>query len=175
MSDVQVTNRNPFPLPGRYDGQDYLFPPNKPTAIPRDAATHIFGLGQSDKTRALAQLGLWKAGVSFKDALAMLDKVSFSEGRMVYEAQHEPGKHDPSKHQPGQQQAGQHQPGQQQPGEKPEQPKPGPGRGEDEEESEESGDSPGAPRSPGRKSEAGELQAISPASDDLKRSAKRHW
>ena len=162
MSDVatmQVTNRNTFPLAGRYAAIDYEFPPGKATELPREAANHIFGLGQQDKTRALNCMGILKAGVTYKEALAVLDKVIFAEGRMVYETQQE------------------HEPGHKQPGHKPgEQPKPepepkGPGKDEDEDE-EESGDSPGAPRSPGRKSE-GVMQTIAP-SGDLK-PGKRHW
>jgi hypothetical protein len=162
MNEVQVTNRNDFQLAGRFAGQNYVFPPGKPTEIPMQAARHIFGLEQDDKRRALACLGILKDRVTYQEALAVLNKVRFVEGTMNYSVQqHGPGggqETDPSEHpkpQPGQ------PPGQP--------PKPGPGKDEEDNEKEESGGTrPGAPKGPpGRKSEAGDPKFS--ASDDLKR------
>ena len=147
--EVRVTNRNAFALPGRYAAIDYLFRPGKPTAISREAANHIFGLGEVNKTRALNCLGILKVGVTYQEALAVLANVSFEEGRMVYETAEQP-KPEPEPEQP----------------EKDE-----PAEDEDEPES---GGRPGAPRSPGKKSEAGELHVSTPASDDSK-GGRRQW
>ena len=147
--EVRVTNRNAFPLPGRYEAIDYLFRPNKPTTITRDAANHIFGLTDANKTRALNCLGILKVGVTYQEALAVLAKVSFEEGHVVYaeqpEPEPEPEPAEPEKDEPA----------------------------EDEDEKE-SGGRPGAPRSPGKKSEAGELHVSTPASDDSK-GGRRQW
>lgn len=170
MSEVQVTSHLRRTLHGRFDGQDYVFKPEDPVSIPRLAATHIFGLGQDNKTRALAQLGILKAGVTYQEALAVLRKVQFAEGHMVYEAQQQGPGGGQQNPQPG------HQPGQH-PGQKdqPDKEKKGPGKDEEhEEESEESGGTrPGAPKGPpGRKSEAEDPKFS--ASDDLS-PAKRIW
>lgn len=147
MDVVQVTNRNKFPLPGRYAGEDYTFPPGKPVAVSRAAAEHIFGIGQQDKTRALNNLGILIGKVTYKEALETLKRVEFTDGHVVFsESPHEPG---PGKH---------HEPG-----------KKAPGKDEQEDEDEtESGDSPGAPKGPGGKSGA---EQSAPADLD----GKRKW
>lgn len=174
MSEVQVTNRNPFPLPGRFAGQNYVFPPDKPVEISQQAARHIFGLWQDDKRRPLAQLGILKGTVSYQEALAVLNNVEFVEGQMTYQAQQQqgPGGGQQTPPQPGQKPGEQH-PGQQAPGQHPPGQKPGErkGPGKDEEHEEESGEHPGAPRNPGRKSEGA---ADAASSDDLQ-PAKRKW
>ena len=142
---VQVTNRNSFPLPGRYAAVDYVFPPNKPVKVPRAAADHIFGIGQDDKTRALNCLGILKGNVTYKEALEVLKRIQFEEGQVVFESP-EPGKHAPGKHQ--------------EPGKKDEP--------EDEDEETESGDRPGAPKGPGGKTGA---ERSAPADLD----GKRKW
>jgi hypothetical protein len=88
MSNVElkVINNNPFPLRGRFDGEDYLFPPKKPVCISLDAAKHIFGLGDEDKAPALNKLGLLIPGKdTVEQALAKLDNISFIEGRTVFD------------------------------------------------------------------------------------------
>lgn len=174
MSEVQVTNHSASTLRGRFAGEDYEFPPEKPMAISRQAATHIFGLGQADKTRALNNLGVLVGTVTYKEALEVLKQISFVEGYMVYDAQQQgPGG--------GQQTPGQKpgQPGQQQPGQKPGEQKPehekerGPGKDEDDEESQESGGRPGAHRSPGKKSEGEGSMHTSPSDDSV--ALKRKW
>jgi hypothetical protein len=167
MNDVQVTNGNKFPLRGRFAAQDYNFLPGKPLEISRDAANHIFGLGQPDKTRALNCLGILKAGTTYKEALEVLANISFEEGHMVFEAQSEQG--DPARPQHPQQPDKPHPP-QPHPGQQPGKP----GKDEEHEESEESGGTrPGAPKGPpGGKSEAVGTP-LSTASDDLKRSTRK--
>jgi hypothetical protein len=85
MNTVQVKNGSTLRLIGRFDGRDYLFPPGGMTSLPEDAANHIFALRQDNKTGALNRLGILKPGVSMEEALAVLDKLSFSKGRVVFE------------------------------------------------------------------------------------------
>lgn len=169
----QVTNQTGSALRGRFAAEDYVFPPDKPVEISKEAAVHIFGLGQSDKTRALNCLGILVGKVTYEEALAVLQKVRFSEGHMVYEAQQQgPGGGQQNPGQPGQQQPGQ-KPGEHHPGQKPGEKERGPGKDEEHEESEESGGRPGAPRSPGRKSEGEGSMHTSPSDDH--EPVKRKW
>lgn len=182
MSEVQVTNHTASALRGRFAGENYVFAPEEPTAISRQAAVHIFGLGQTDKTRALNNLGILTGEVTYKQALEVLAKISFVEGHMVYEAQQQgPGggqQTPPPK--PGEQHPGQQAPGQKQPGQQPpatpgkeHEEKRGPAKDEDDDETQESGGRPGAHRSPGRKSEGEGSQHTSPSDDP--EPAKRKW
>lgn len=43
VMSVKVTNRNDFLIRDMFDGVPYEFHPNKPLAVPIDAANHIFG------------------------------------------------------------------------------------------------------------------------------------
>jgi hypothetical protein len=84
--EIKVINNNAQPLRGRYDGKDYLFAPGKAVTLDLEAATHIFGLGEDDKSSALNKLGLLIPGRdTMEDALAKLDKVAFLEGRTVFD------------------------------------------------------------------------------------------
>jgi hypothetical protein len=85
MEMIKVINHNEETIRGRFDGEDFEFPPGKAVNIPLDAAKHIFGLGEEDKSQALNMLGWLVPGRdTMKDALTKLDKVSFLEGRTVY-------------------------------------------------------------------------------------------
>ncbi|SRR6266404_7451588 len=66
LNHVFVTNTNSFTHQDRYDGEDYVFPPNVPVMIPMDAAEHMFGYhppearkeGEvADYTNVLVRLG----------------------------------------------------------------------------------------------------------------------
>lgn len=85
MPDIQVINNNKQFLIGRFAGKDYEFPPGEPVSIPEKAAEHIFGLADTNKTGALNRLGLLKPGGSLKEALQALDRISFSQGRVVFD------------------------------------------------------------------------------------------
>jgi hypothetical protein len=88
MDTIRVVNGLDRPLTGRYAAVDYTFPPGKPVDIPPDAARHIFAFGQSanaDKTRALNGLGLLGPLDNFKEAVKLLTKIKFLEGRVVFE------------------------------------------------------------------------------------------
>ena len=72
-------------IKGRYDGQDYVFKPGVTVALSEEAATHIFGYGLDDKTRALIRLGWLQHSTSLEDALARLDEVQFlSEAKVEF-------------------------------------------------------------------------------------------
>lgn len=86
MPDVQVCNRNSFPLAGRYDGQAYTVPARGSLSMPEEAANHIFGLTAENKTGALNRLGLLKPGGTLQEALKALDKVTFVQGHTVFES-----------------------------------------------------------------------------------------
>lgn len=85
--EIKVINNNAgLTLRGRYDGKDYVFAPGKAVNLDIEAAKHIFGLGEDDKSGALNKLGLLIPGRdTLEDAVAKLDKVSFLEGRTVFE------------------------------------------------------------------------------------------
>lgn len=83
---IKVINHNPETLKGRYDGHDYVFKTDKPVELSLEAASHIFGLGNDDKSQALNMLGLLIPGRhTLEDGLAKLDRITFLEGRYVYE------------------------------------------------------------------------------------------
>lgn len=56
-TDIFVTNKNDFTHEDAYDGVEYVFPPNERVAVPVDAAVHMFGFNQPDKTTVLSRLG----------------------------------------------------------------------------------------------------------------------
>jgi hypothetical protein len=85
METIRVVNHNDQTLHGRFDGEDYEFPPELPVDISLDAAKHIFGLGQEDKAQVLNMLGWLVPGRDlYKDALKKLDRISFLQGRTVF-------------------------------------------------------------------------------------------
>jgi hypothetical protein len=57
MGSVFVTNTNDFQHQDRFDGVDFLFPSNEKVLIPTDAAVHMFGYQQPDKSETLVRLG----------------------------------------------------------------------------------------------------------------------
>jgi hypothetical protein len=88
MDEIKVVNHNKETLYGRFDGEDFEFAPEVPTCLPLDAAKHIFGLGNEDKSQVLNALG-WlvpgEHGMTYKEALAKYDQISFLQGRTVYD------------------------------------------------------------------------------------------
>lgn len=74
---IGVKNNGAKEIVARYDGKDYTFPVGMPVAISREAAVHIFGLGQEDKTRALQRLGWMRNAEQYATAVARLDAVQF--------------------------------------------------------------------------------------------------
>lgn len=75
-------NGKPARIKARYDGSDYVFEPSTPesavvTPISEDAAKHIFGYGEKDKTKALLRLGWLPNGMQMEQALEKLDCIQF--------------------------------------------------------------------------------------------------
>ncbi len=85
MNTIRVVNDHPHPIRGRYNGQDYVFPPGKGEDIPLEAAVHIFGFGSDDKLGALNRLGQLPPAGDVGKALEFLDKIRFLEGKVVFE------------------------------------------------------------------------------------------
>jgi hypothetical protein len=86
MEMIRVVNHNDETLRGRFNGEDFAFPKGKPVDVTLEAAKHIFGLGAEDKSQALNMLGWLVPGRdTMVDALKKLDRVSFLEGKTVYE------------------------------------------------------------------------------------------
>jgi hypothetical protein len=86
MNEVKVINHNDEKLRGRFDGEDFVFPPEVPVCLPLEAAKHIFGLGNEDKAQALNALGWYvPGGLTLKQSLDKLDNISFLTGRTVFE------------------------------------------------------------------------------------------
>jgi hypothetical protein len=54
---VYVTNKNDFVHHDRFNGQDFIFHPNKAEVVPFEAASHMFGWNKKDKTPTLLRLG----------------------------------------------------------------------------------------------------------------------
>ena len=75
---LTVKNKNAFDFTGRYDGSDYSFPSGMVTAVPDDAAKHIFGVGLPDKTDVLVRHGWMSHSNKFNEAMSILNNFSFN-------------------------------------------------------------------------------------------------
>lgn len=73
----KITNKNEFTFTGRFDGKDYRFPAGKTVSCPDDAAAHIFGVGQQDKTAVLSRNGWATFSGSLAEGMAVLNKFQF--------------------------------------------------------------------------------------------------
>lgn len=80
---LTVTNGNDFNFAGRFNSVDFSFPAGKTTALPEDAARHIFGVGLADKTDVLVRHGWMQSGAGFAAAMAILNKFSFNVADQV--------------------------------------------------------------------------------------------
>ena len=80
---LTVTNGNDFNFAGRFNGVDFAFPAGKTTALPEDAAKHIFGVGLADKTDVLVRHGWMTNGAMFATAMGVLNKFSFNVADQV--------------------------------------------------------------------------------------------
>lgn len=78
-----VKNNTGRPFSGRYDGIDYPFPPGEEVMITKEAARHIFGLGDADKTAVLVRHGWMKGSGEREAAMSMLNGFSFSDTKLV--------------------------------------------------------------------------------------------
>lgn len=83
---IGVKNKTDAVIKSRYDGQDFEFKPGVTVAVSEDAATHIFGYGLDDKSRALIRLGWLINSTQYEGALARLDDIQFfAEGKVVFD------------------------------------------------------------------------------------------
>lgn len=83
---IGVKNNLEETVESRYDGQDYQFKPGVTVALADEAATHIFGYGLDDKSRALIRLGWLANSTAMKDALEKLDNIQFfAEAKVVFD------------------------------------------------------------------------------------------
>lgn len=86
MNEIKVINHLKQTIRGRYDGEDYEFKPEVPVVLSAEAAAHIFGLGNPDKSQALNMLGFLIPGkATYEEALEKLDSISFFEGHTTFE------------------------------------------------------------------------------------------
>ena len=86
IDSLYVVNHNDFTHEDSYDGQLYSFPPEEPVLVPCDAARHMLGWDEADKTDTLVRLG-WankydaekKNFVPNPDGLKKLTNFTFEE------------------------------------------------------------------------------------------------
>ena len=78
---VFVENRNPSFFTDRYDGIDYDFAPGEKTLLHDDAARHIFGYGDNDKSGYLSRLG--KANLPNNEGVKWLSRFIFTASQLV--------------------------------------------------------------------------------------------
>lgn len=85
MEKIRVLNGSEERIKGRFAGKDYILPPKGSLDLSPDAAAHIFGFGEEDKTNALSHLGWLLPTTRYEDALAKLDQLTFVEGRLEFD------------------------------------------------------------------------------------------
>ena len=76
---LRVKNNGADGFAAKYDGVLYSFPAGGGATIPLEAAKHIFGLGQGDKTAVLARHGWLISSVGLNAAMAKLNSFAFSQ------------------------------------------------------------------------------------------------
>lgn len=88
QGDVQflrVTNGLTTVVRGRYAGEDYVWKPGASLDIGIEAAKHIFGFGETDKTWALNGLGWMRSSDMYEAAMEKLANISFDEIQQVFQ------------------------------------------------------------------------------------------
>ncbi len=80
-----VKNNSKDAIEARYDGVDYVFEPGVNTAISTEAASHIFGFGLEDKSRALIRLGWLANSTQYAEAVKRLNDIQFSEAKVTFD------------------------------------------------------------------------------------------
>lgn len=79
MSYLYVCNNGKADFQDRYDGVDYVFPKGQTVQIPPDAARHIFGYGEGDKSRAMRRQGVMLHSTDGPKAQEWLNQFSWEE------------------------------------------------------------------------------------------------
>jgi len=82
---LAVTSNFPKKFRGRFHGTDYLWKPGDTVNMPVDAAVHIFGFGEEDKTRALHRAGFLTTMEEMDAAMEKLGQFSFAPVEQVFE------------------------------------------------------------------------------------------
>jgi hypothetical protein len=72
MPSIYVTNKSDKPLKDGFSGMFYEFLPNTTVEITEEAAQHIFGYQQADKSPYLARLGWAKTANDLDEGLKIL-------------------------------------------------------------------------------------------------------
>src|ERR1700758_675691 len=81
---LYIANKGEFEFPNgakefsdRYDGEDFVFPVGEAVPVPMEAARHIFGYGEADKSRALRRQGVLAHSTDKGKANKWLDNFAF--------------------------------------------------------------------------------------------------
>lgn len=74
---VYILNKTNEEFRDRFDGEDYVFPPNEYVQVPIEAAKLIFGFGEEDKLRAIRRLGWAVTTTELEKAKARLKGFQF--------------------------------------------------------------------------------------------------
>jgi hypothetical protein len=83
---IGIKNNGSDIIKGRYDGKDYEFKPGVTVALSDEAARHIFGYGEDDKTRSLIRLGWLANSTHYDQAASRLDSIQFfAEAKVTFE------------------------------------------------------------------------------------------
>ena len=90
-------NTNNFFHEDSFDGHRYAFPPGEKVMVPMDAARHMFGVGEADKTPVMHRNG-WafrynpetKSFDEDKDAVQKLKNFHFTKAKIVESPAEEP-------------------------------------------------------------------------------------
>ena len=75
---LKVKNKSDIDLSDRFNGQDYHFPKGGSVALNEEAARHIFGFGDPDKTPYLIRQGWMKRSDEYGAAMRILSGFAFS-------------------------------------------------------------------------------------------------
>lgn len=82
---LAVTSNFDKKFKGKFHGVEYLWKPGDTVNMPVEAAAHIFGFGEEDKTRALHRAGFLTTVEDMDEAMAKLGKFSFAPVEQVFE------------------------------------------------------------------------------------------
>ena len=82
---LAVTSNFDKKFKGKHHGVQYEWKPGATVNMPKEAAAHIFGFGEEDKTRALHRAGFLSTVDDMDAAMEKLGKFSFSPVEQVFE------------------------------------------------------------------------------------------
>lgn len=82
---LAVTSNFPKKFKGKFHGVEYEWKPGATVNMPIEAAAHIFGFGEEDKTRALHRAGFLSTVEDMDAAMEKLGMFSFAPVEQVFE------------------------------------------------------------------------------------------